>query len=82
MATKQDVTDWVVAALAAQGGRASLVNVAREIWRVHESELRLSGDLFYTWQYDMRWSANVLRRKRVLKSAETYAQGVWELFGS
>lgn len=79
MATKHDVTDWVAAALKVLGGRGSLIEVAREIWKKHEAELRASGDLFYTWQYDMRWSANVLRRKGIMKSAEISPAGVWEL---
>ena len=81
MATKHDVTDWVVSALKDLGGRGSLVAVAEKIWKHHESDLRSSGDLFYTWQYDMRWSANVLRRKGIMKAAETSPHGVWELAG-
>lgn len=79
MATKHDVTDWVVAALKMHSGRATLVEVAREIWKRRESDLRSSGDLFYTWQYDMRWSANVLRRKGIMKAADLSPSGVWEL---
>lgn len=79
MSTKHDVTDWVVEALKSLDGRASLVQVAQEIWTRHEKQLRSSGDLFYTWQYDMRWSANVLRRKGAMKSAEISPPGIWEL---
>lgn len=79
MATKHDVTNWVVDALQALGGRASLVGVAKEIWRHHDLDLRSSGDLLYTWQYDMRWSANVLRNKGVLKPTHVSPRGVWEL---
>ena len=79
MTTKHDVTDWVVGALKELGGRGSLIEVARQIWKSHEPELRSSGDLFFTWQYDMRWSANVLRRKGTMKSAEVSPSGIWEL---
>jgi hypothetical protein len=82
VATKHDVTDWVASALKTLGGRGSLIAVAKEIWRQHEPELRASGDLFYTWQYDMRWSANVLRRKGIMKSAEVSPNGIWELAGA
>jgi hypothetical protein len=81
MATKHDLTDWVVASLYRLGGSAALVEVARDIWHHHESELRSTGDLFYTWQYDMRWSANFLRRKGTMKPAEMSPHGVWELSG-
>ncbi|MDG9930436.1 MULTISPECIES: hypothetical protein [unclassified Pseudomonas] len=82
MATKHDLTDWVIAALGRLGGSASLVEVAHDLWKHHESDLRSSGDLFYTWQYDMRWSANVLRRKGVMKAAEASPHGVWQLAGA
>jgi len=61
MATKHDLVDWVYAAVKRAGGSATLVEVARDIWAHHEAELRASGDLFYTWQYDMRWAAQTLR---------------------
>jgi hypothetical protein len=66
MATKADLQDWVVQAIRAHGGETSLVNVARHIWENHEAELKASGDLFYTWQYDMRWAATVLRKQGTL----------------
>lgn len=81
MTTKHDVTDWVVASLGRLGGSAPLVEVARDIWKYHESDLRSSGDLFYTWQYDMRWSADALRRKGTMKAAEMSPHGVWQLAG-
>ncbi len=79
MATKHDLTDWVVDALKHLGGRGTIVDVARHIWTHHESDLRASGDLFFRWQYDMRWSANELRRRNVMKAAEVSPIGIWEL---
>lgn len=77
--TKSDLTVWVEAALETLHGRARVTDVAKEIWKAHELDLRASGDLFYTWQYDMRWSANVLRRKGVLKPVAASSAGMWEL---
>jgi len=37
------------------------------------------GDLFYTWQYDMRWAATKLRRDGKLKAATRSPKGTWEL---
>lgn len=79
MATKIDLQDWVHNALVHLGGRGSLTDVAKEIWRVHEGDLRSSGDLFYTWQYDMRWAANRLRVKGIMKPVAVSPPGVWEL---
>lgn len=79
MATKHDLQDWVRDALKGLGGSAHLAEVAKIIWRNHESDLRASGDLFYTWQYDMRWAANRLRRAGIMKPVEASRKGVWEL---
>jgi len=79
MASKEDLPDWVADALKDHGGNARLIDVAKHIWKHHESELRASGDLFYKWQYDMRWAANQLRRTGVMKPADVSPTGVWEL---
>lgn len=66
MATRHDLDSWVREALDVLGGRGTVVAVARIVWQRHEDELKSSGDLFYTWQYDMRWAANRLRRVQVI----------------
>lgn len=60
MATREDLKQWVLTAIHQAGGSSSLIEVARHIWQHHEAELRASGDMFYTWQYDMRWAATAL----------------------
>lgn len=79
MATKHDLQAWVQIALDRLGGRASLTEVAKEIWRSHEGDLRSSGDLFFTWQYDMRWAANRLRVKGIMRPVAVSPIGVWVL---
>lgn len=79
MAKKRDLQQWVLDALALKGGRASLVDVAKEIWKGHEKELIRSGDLFYTWQYDARWAASQLREQGLIKEAHLSPRGIWEL---
>ena len=76
---KDILTEWVHEALRKLGGRGSLVDVARQIWQVHEPELRRAGDLFYTWQYDYRWSATQLRQDGKMKDEKESPKGVWEL---
>lgn len=79
MAAKEDLKDWVVEAVDAHGEGARVIEVARHIWERHEQDLRESGDLFYTWQYDMRWAATSLRHEGRLKAASASPPGVWEL---
>ena len=80
MADKHDLRDWLVEALKANGKSATIVDVCKYIWNKYEDELKASGDLFYTWQYDVRWAATELRKTGKMKPANISPQGVWELF--
>ena len=79
MITRDVLMDWVVEALQARGGGSSVVGVSKYIWDHHEVELRGSGDLFYTWQYDIRWAAKKLRDRGRLKPVADSKRLPWEL---
>ncbi len=79
MANKQTLQAWVLDAVRLMGGSAAPLAVAKHIWTHHEDALRESGDLFYTWQYDMRWEAQKLRNAGVLRSKEGQRTGTWDL---
>lgn len=79
MATKHDLVDWLHQALQDSGGRGRIADLCRYVWEHHEHELRASGDLFYTWQYDIRWAAYQLRKSGKIKSDKLSPKGVWEL---
>jgi hypothetical protein len=79
MITREVLLQWVLEALEALGGRGHVPEVAREIWRRHEQELRAAGDLFYTWQYDMRWAAQQLRNSGRLRDVDGKRGLPWEL---
>ena len=55
-----DLCIWIVEALEANKGAARIPEIAKHIWENHEDHLKDSGDLFYTWQYDMRWAGKKL----------------------
>lgn len=79
MPTKQDLPDWVLEAVTGLGGSATVVEVAEWIWWHHEEDLRRSGNLFFTWQYDMRWAAQTLRHSGRLQSTSRGAGSRWQL---
>ena len=81
MITRDTLMAWVVEALRARGGASNVVGVAQFIWDHHEAELRKSGDLFYTWQYDIRWAAKKLRDLGKLKPVADSKTLPWELAG-
>jgi hypothetical protein len=47
------------------------------VWDQHEQELRDSGNLFYTWGYDIRWAGQWLRDNEYLLPKEACKRGVW-----
>ncbi len=57
---RNDLQPWIVEALRSLGGYASVVEVSRRVWELHEQELRDAGDMFYKWQYDIRHAATGL----------------------
>jgi hypothetical protein len=71
--------DWIVEALNEMNGSARLLEVVKRVWKNHQSEIEDSGDSFFTWQYDIRWAATMLRKQKKLKAAGTSPAGVWEL---
>ena len=74
MITKSELKDWVLAGLNDLGGTGRIVQVAKHIWDHHEQDLRAAGDLFYTWQYDMRWAAQELQDEgKISKSGKKRA---------
>ena len=79
MAHKDDLLDWLLKALKAHGGNASILVICNYVWKNYEGELRKSGDLFYTWQYDIRSAADKLRREKTMRAANLSPKGLWEL---
>ena len=76
---REDLKGHIVEALNSLGGQGTIVEVAREIWQRHEADLRLSGDLFFTWQYDIRWAKKSLRDQGILKIRRNGHKSIWIL---
>jgi hypothetical protein len=79
MSYKDLLKDWVRDALGSVGGEGSINDVAKYVWDNHESELRDSGEHFYTWQYDLRWAAQELRNKSKLSVRRVGRRSIWTL---
>lgn len=79
MLTRHDLPDVLEETLKSLGGQGTIVEVCKYIWENYEKDLQDSNDLFYTWQYDVRWAATTLRKTHKMKSAEVSQLGVWEL---
>lgn len=76
---KDDLPELLEATLTKLGGSGTILEVCKAFWTDNEGELRNSGALFYTWQYDIRWAATTLRKAGIMKDASVSDVGVWEL---
>ena len=80
MSDKSVLGPWIVEALREHGGSADLLDVCKTVWQRHENDLRAAGDLFYTWQYDIRWAGTKLRQQGILAPARREkAREPWRL---
>lgn len=79
MITKDMLPELLYNVLKKMGGSASLIQVCKKFYSIYEQELKNSGDLFYTWQYDIRWAATALRKSGRMKDARVSPSGVWEI---
>lgn len=79
MMTKRDLPEVLLTSLRELGGEATIVGICKYVWERYADELRDSGDLFYTWQYDIRWAATELRKEGLMKAAACSPSGVWQL---
>lgn len=66
---KATLKPWIADVLSSSKRRMTIVEVAREIWRLHEHDLRRDETLFFTWQYEMRWSADELKQEGKLEKS-------------
>ncbi|HHW25100.1 MAG TPA: hypothetical protein GXX22_06560 [Clostridiales bacterium] len=76
---REDLPDILYDSLKKLGGRSNIVDVCKYVWEHYKEELEKSGDLFYTWQYDIRWAATELRKTKRMKSVENSPKGIWEI---
>ena len=79
MITRTMLKDWIVDAVRENRGSATYVEMNRYIWSNHENELRDSGDMFFTWQFDVRWAYKELVLSGILTRKRQGRYSVWSL---
>lgn len=86
---RNDLPDLLYKTISSLGGKASMMDIFREFWRLYISKLSPTDDMFYTWNYDIRWAATKLRKEGRMKPAHSKEnprkltsespKGVWEI---
>lgn len=61
------------------GGTATILEISKHIVANYSKNLERHNTLVYTWQYDLRWAANYLRKEGLLKSAKESKKDKWEI---
>ncbi len=79
MSLREQMQPWVLEAVNALGGAGEILEVAKHVWATHEQELIDSGDAFFSWQCEMRWAADQLRKSSKLGFHKKGSRSVWVL---
>ena len=86
--TRKDLPDILYQLIKELGGSATMMTIFRKFWADHKSELKENDDMFYTWNYDIRWAATKLRKEGRMKKAsrqenthglDVSSKGIWEI---
>ena len=75
--SKKDLQNIVKETLIILNGKSNITEISKYIWKKYNYKLLMSGDIFYTWQYDIRWSGIVLKKLGIMKKDSK--RGIWEL---
>ena len=77
---RKDLTEILEEALVSLGGKGRIVEICEYIWNKYQEELFDSGDIFYTWQYDLRMSAKeTLKAEGKVITLKDGKKSVWKL---
>jgi hypothetical protein len=74
--TREDLKPIILAALGSVGNKERIARIAKFVWDNYQTDLKASGDFFYTWQYDLRWAGDQLVKEGRLD--KTSHRGMWE----
>ncbi|MCU0104998.1 hypothetical protein N7603_04945 [Acholeplasma vituli] len=87
--SREDLNRILILLLKELDGSGTIIEICRLFWKKYGHNISQNEDIFYTWQYDIRWSASVLREQGILKlssrsnhvvdSVKYSPFGVWEL---
>lgn len=86
--TRKDLPEILYDLIKELGGRAEMMEVFKAFWEKYKTQLHETDDIFYTWNYDIRWAATKLRKSKKMKQASRqenshggYAspRGIWEI---
>lgn len=72
MISRNDLPELLYNTIKELGGKADMMTIFKKFYHDNEQLLKKSGDLFYTWNYDIRWAATKLRKKNKMRPARQW----------
>ena len=78
---RNGIAELVTKALENLGGSAHIHDVSKELWSLLKKRgITEKDDIFYTWQYDMRWASHKLRNSGNLQKSNisNLPKGYWK----
>lgn len=78
---RDDLPDLLYNVLDELGGEATAVEAVACFWTRYDEELRESGNLYYTWEFDLEKAVKDLRRDHRMMEAFYSPEDVWALVG-
>ncbi|MCL2176555.1 MAG: hypothetical protein FWB72_01180 [Firmicutes bacterium] len=85
---RKDLPQILYELIKDMGGSGKMMDIFKKFWEQNKNAISDKSDLFYTWNYDIRWAATKLRREKRMKPASrqenTYgldmsSRGIWEI---
>ncbi|MEG1070867.1 MAG: hypothetical protein RSE01_03480 [Akkermansia sp.] len=85
---RSDLPNILYDIIKSLNGKATMMDVFKCFWNKYGNQLTINDDLFYTWNYDIRWAATKLRKEDRMKPASrrensygslTSPCGIWEI---
>ena len=75
-----DLRNILIKTLEDLGGSSKILPICRHAWTKYLSnQISPEDDLFYTWQYRIRWEARDLRKAKIMNSIDDSPYGIWQL---
>ena len=76
--TRDTLKEYILEALELKGPQTPN-QVSKWVWNNHSSDLRKSGDLLYSWQYDLRWAIQRLKGDDLAAIDSSHKPSIWSI---
>ena len=75
------VEPMLIDALKATNKPTLIVDVSKFIWNKYYDELKANDELFFKWQYQLRWAKDHLKSCGILATKKQGVYSLWYLTG-